>query len=144
MAGLRSHRTRRRTLLCAAAVAMLSSRLSAQTRPHLPRVGVLTAAHSDKTPILQAFRKGLAEHGYEDGRNVVLEFRITKGDYTLFPGMVADLLATPVDVILVDGGSAAAAAITATNSLPIVMGTAGDPVANGWVASLSRREASRG
>ena len=112
--------------------------LAQTTMRKMPRIGILTAADSEQTPILQAFRKGLAELGYEDGRDVVLEFRLARGDYGDFPRLLSELIRLPVDVILVDGGSAATAAVAATKTIPIVMGTSGDPIASGFAASLAR------
>ena len=75
--------------------------------------------------------------GYVEGQNVILEFRLARGDISRLPALAAELVALPVDVIVVDGGLTVPAVLAATNSIPIVMATAGDPVALGHVQSLS-------
>src|SRR5271169_1505324 len=104
----------------------------------MPRVGILTPADNEKTPIFEAFREGLRELGYVEGRNIVLEFRSDRGDDSLLPQLAAELVALPVDVIVTDGGPAALAAGKATKRIPIVMGAGPDPVSVGLAASLSR------
>ncbi len=105
----------------------------------VPVVGVLTPAESDRTDVFDAIRQGFREHGYTEGRNIRLEFRLARGDYSALPRLAAELVSLPADVIVTDGGTAVAqAAIAATKTIPIVMGTIGDPVARGFVASLSR------
>jgi len=82
----------------------------------------------------------LREHGYIEGRNIVLEFRLAQGDYNALPRLVSELVSLPVDVLVTDGGPGVAKlAKDATQQIPIVMGTSGgDPVASGLVTSLSR------
>ena len=105
----------------------------------LRRLGILTPADSDRTAIFAALREGLREHGYVEGDSIVLEFRLARGDYGAIPRLAAELASLPVDVILTDGGAPVAhAAMQATSSIPIVMGTSGDPVMSGLVASLAR------
>src|SRR5262249_22839739 len=86
---------------------------------------------------LQAFRTGLAEAGYVEGRDVVIEWRLAKGDYTKTPQLVADLVQRKVDVILVESTRAALAAQQATATIPIVMTLVGDPLGTGLVTSLA-------
>jgi putative ABC transport system substrate-binding protein len=107
----------------------------------VPRVGVLTPAASDQSPIFAAFRQGLRELGYAEGRDIVLEFRCASGDYGALARLAADLVRLPVDVLVTDGGAAVeiAAAAAAGTAVPIVMGTSSaDPVALGLAASLAR------
>ena len=136
-------RMRRRTLvsaflaglvLCAAPV------LAQQPVPaRVPRVGILTPAESDQTPIFEAFRRGLKDLGYTEGRNIAIEFRSARGNSALLPRLAAELVALPVDIIVTDGAAAARVAQEATRRIPIVMGTSGmDPVALGLVPSLRR------
>src|SRR5215471_5539139 len=105
----------------------------------VPRVGILTPAETAQTPIFEAFRQGLQEHGYMVGRNIFLEFRSAHGDSAALPKLAAELVSLPVDLILTDGAVAARAARDATEQIPIVMGTTGaDPVQLGLVQSLRR------
>jgi putative tryptophan/tyrosine transport system substrate-binding protein len=105
----------------------------------LPRIGILSPAESDSTAIFAAFRDGLHALGYVEDRNLVLEYRFARGDYTALPRLAGELVQLPVDVIVTDGGTTGArAAMVATKTIPIVMGAVSDPVENGLVASLSR------
>ena len=81
---------------------------------------------------------GLREHGYEDGRKIVVEYRYAAGKAEQLPSLAAELAALPVDVILAVGAPAARAAIAATRTIPIVFARIGDPVGYGLVASLAR------
>jgi putative ABC transport system substrate-binding protein len=103
-------------------------------------VGIITPAETDDTPIFRAFRDGLREHGYVEGRSIVLEFRLAKGNYQDIPRLISELVNLPVDVIVTDGGPGPAlAARAATQQIPIVMGTSGvNPVELGLVASFAR------
>jgi ABC-type uncharacterized transport system substrate-binding protein len=103
-----------------------------------PRVGILTPADSDRTPIFDAFRAGLRDLGYVEGRNIILEFRLARGDSSLLPRLAAELVGMPVEVIVTDGGPAITCARDATRNIPIVIGATGvDPVLSGLVPSLS-------
>src|SRR5262245_64154726 len=108
------------TLLGGAAVGWPLSTSAQPTR--VPRVGVLTEAQSDSTPVFNGLRKGLRDLGYIDGQTIVLEFRLAKGNLAALPGLAAELVRLPIDLIVTDGGSAALAALDATRTIPIVMG----------------------
>jgi putative ABC transport system substrate-binding protein len=86
----------------------------------IPRVGILTPADSDRTPIFDAFRAGLRDLGYVEGRNIVLEFRLARGDSSLLPRLAAELVGMPVEVIVTDGGPAITCARDATRNILIV------------------------
>lgn len=110
-----------------------------QTSNRIPRVGILSPAESDGTPIFQAFRQGLRDRGYIEGRNIVLEFRLAKFNYTALPRLAAELVNIPVDVIVTDGGPGPVRIVTeASSHMPIVMGAGPDPVAMGLAQSLAR------
>ena len=90
-------------------------------------------------PMLSAFRQGLRDAGYAEGRNVAIEFRWAEGRYDRLPDLVHDLVRLKVAVIVTSGGEPTAqAAKAATSTIPIVFNTGGDPVEAGLVASFSR------
>jgi putative tryptophan/tyrosine transport system substrate-binding protein len=89
-------------------------------------------------PYLAAFRQGLNELGYVEGRDVALEYRYADGGAELLPGLAAELLARGVDLVVTYGTPATLAARQASTTLPIVVVGAADPVGSGLVASLAR------
>jgi putative ABC transport system substrate-binding protein len=98
--------------------------------------GILTTAESDRTPIFDAFRAGLRDLGYVEGQNIILEFRLARGNLSLGPQLAAELVALPVDIIVTEGFTPDAAA--ASDRIPIVVPTLVDPVQRGLASSLSR------
>jgi putative tryptophan/tyrosine transport system substrate-binding protein len=103
------------------------------------RIGVLSpGADEPAFSGMAAFRQALRELGYVIGENIALEIRFADGRHERLPDMAAELVSLKVDVILAASNPAIAAAQKATTSIPTVMTTATDPVAVGFVASLSR------
>lgn len=105
----------------------------------MPVIGFIDPTSLDKyAPFVEAFRKGLGEAGFIEGRNVAIEFRWAEGQYARLPGMAAELVQHKVAVIVATGITAARAAKAATSTTPIVFNTGGDPVKFGLVSSFRR------
>jgi len=109
----------------------------AQEPSKVPRVGVIGET-SSTDPFLAAFRQGMRELGYTEGRSIVIEYRYAHGVVDRFPDLTAELIRLKVDVLVVGGSLAARAAKAQTTTIPIVFTLAGDPVGSGLVASLAR------
>jgi putative ABC transport system substrate-binding protein len=88
--------------------------------------------------LAEAFRQGLRELGYVEGQNITIEYRFPEWKYERLPGLAADLVRLKVDVIVAASPPATEAAKQATSTIPIVFTVSGDPVAEGFVASLAR------
>ena len=112
---------------------------SAQQLTKVPRIGYLAATSPSINPTrIEAFRQGLVDLGYVEGKNIVIEWRFAEGKPDRLPTLAAELVRLNVDVIVSGGSTANRAAKDATSTIPIVMSQDNDPVANGFVASLAR------
>jgi putative ABC transport system substrate-binding protein len=124
------------TLLGGAAAWPIAARAQ---QPAMPKVGWLSFASPESSPALPYFQRGLAELGYVELQNLIIEYRWARSHPELFPALAADLVQSHVSVIAaVSGVPAARAAKDATTIVPIVFITPGDPVKLGLVASLNR------
>jgi putative tryptophan/tyrosine transport system substrate-binding protein len=129
----------RGSLIVAVAGSALGAALPAHAQPsrQMPHIGVLV--FTPMAPAVQdGFRQGLRDHGYIEGRNVVVEWRSAEGRTERAKAMAAELVKLKVNVIVAEFTPAVQAAKDATSTIPIVMASAGDPVATGLVASLAR------
>ena len=111
----------------------------AQQARKIPRIGYLSATStSNNAARIEAFRQGLRELGYVEGKNIVIEWRHAEEKLDRLPALAVELVRLKVDVIVTAGPPATRAAKGATSTIPIVMGFDNDPVGNGFVASLAR------
>ncbi|TAL44364.1 MAG: ABC transporter substrate-binding protein, partial [Salinibacterium sp.] len=110
----------------------------AQQAAKIPRIGYLTGSLAANPHLPEAFRQGLRDLGYVEGRNLLIEIRSPEGKPERLPALAAELVALKVDVIVAGGTPQALAAKRATSTLPIVFIGVSDPVASGLVTSLAR------
>jgi putative ABC transport system substrate-binding protein len=109
----------------------------AQQPAKIPHIGFLFFG-SDDQPYLESFRQGLKELGYVEGRNIAIEYRYAEGKSNMLPALAAQLVSLNLDVILTTIPRASRAVLQATNTIPIVVVGAGDPVRDGLAKSLAQ------
>jgi ABC-type uncharacterized transport system substrate-binding protein len=118
---------------------VLSISVQAQQPTKIARIGFLSSASaSSVSDRAEAFRQGLRDIGYVEGKDVVVEWRYAEGKLDRLPTLAAELLHLNVDVIVSAGPEPTRAAKQATATVPIVMGFDNDPVGSGFVATLAR------
>ena len=123
-------------LRCSCSVALPAQ---AQQPAKIPRIGYLGATSlTANAARIEAFRQGLRELGYVEGKNIAIELRSAEGEQDRLPALVAELIRLKVDIIVSAGPSVTRAAKEATTTIPIVMAHDTDPVGTGFVASLAR------
>src|SRR5919109_4845099 len=103
----------------------------------IPRVGILFIGGRDQ-PHLEAFKHGLREPGYIEGKNIAFEYRYAEGKVDRLPSLAAELVQLKLDVIVTTSGNSARAVTQATKTIPIVLTTGADPVKTGLAESLAR------
>jgi putative ABC transport system substrate-binding protein len=117
---------------------VLSVPAQSQQPTKVTRIGYLVGPSSASTARYEAFRQGLRELGYVEGKNIVIEWRSSEGNRDRQRALVAELVGLKVDVIVAVGAGDVRIAKDATATIPIVMVQGGDPVGSGFVASLAR------
>jgi putative tryptophan/tyrosine transport system substrate-binding protein len=131
--------TSRRDALMVIGAAAFASRASAQASAKRPHISVLLPGSPDNSGhLVEAFRRGLLEHGYDEKHNIGIEVHWLHGDLSRLPDVAAAIVRKGPDLIVVSSTPIALALKRATQTLPIVMGNGGGPVEAGLVASLSR------
>jgi putative ABC transport system substrate-binding protein len=131
----------RRAFISGITLALLAAPLAgeAQRAAKIVRIGWLGDNPAAAPHLREAFRQGLRDLGYVEGRNLVIEYRAAEGKFERLPALAAELVALKVDVIVAAAGTPGAlAAKQATRTFPIVFPAASDPVASGLVTSLAR------
>jgi putative ABC transport system substrate-binding protein len=124
--------------LCAMLLA-LGSAVEAQQSEKIARIGILIGSSlSANATRIDAFRRGMREIGYTEGKTYVIEYRSAEGKFDRLPDVAAEIVRLKVDVIVTTGPVVNPPARDATSTIPIVMGFDNDPVGNGLVASLAR------
>jgi putative ABC transport system substrate-binding protein len=129
----------RRIVVCLLTTALLAmaQSVAAQQAKKVPRIATLSTG-SPVSSRVEAFRQGLRELGYVEGKNIVIEWRYGEGRLDRLPELTAELVRLNVDVIVATGDTSVRAAKKATAAIPIVTTIVSDPVALGFVASLAR------
>ena len=129
----------RRSLLLGIATS-LATPLAAGAQPagRAYRVGLLGLASGSDAPVLASLRQGLRDLGYEEGKNLVIEYRTAEGKYDRLPALAVQLVGLKIDVLVTYGTPGALAAKQATTTIPVVVALIGDAVAAGVVPSLAR------
>ena len=128
------------SLVLGAVLFALSLPAEAQQPPKMQRIGFVSGTGDTKNPgpSVEAFRQGLRDLGYIEGKNILIEYRYVEGTLDRIPSLVAELVQLKVDVLVVGTLVGIRAAKQATKTIPVVMVTTQDPVATGIVNSLAR------
>ena len=130
-----------RRAFIATSLGLLAASLAAEAQQptNMLRIGFLMAVPSSvMSARTEAFRQGLREMGYVEGKTILIEWRSAEGQLERLPSLAAELVRLKVDVIVTAGPSSTRPAKAATVTIPIVITNDNDPVANGFVASLAR------
>jgi ABC-type uncharacterized transport system substrate-binding protein len=119
-------------------LALLVPSRSADTQQptRIPQIGYVS--NGDTGPRSEGFRQGLLDLGYVEGRNIIVEWRFALRQSDRLPDLIAGLIRLPVDIIIAASTQVTTLARKATNTIPIIMTTVGDPIGSGAIASLAR------
>ena len=125
--------------LCAMLLALCVS-AKAQQPGKIPRIGYVSVSGNvdNPGPLVEAFRQGLRDLGYVEGKNILVEYRYPAEDADRVPGFVAELVQLKVDILVSSSTGALRTAKQATKTIPIIMVASFDPVESGMVDSLAR------
>ena len=131
---------RRKFFWLLATVLLATASLAVAQQPKkVARIGFLNALFPTTSPArIEAFRQGLRELGYAEGKNIVIEYRYAERKFDRLPALAGQLVSLKVDVIVTSASQETRAAKEATSTIPIVMTNDPDPVGTGFVASLAR------
>ena len=125
--------------LLLAVLLLTGSSAQAQQTKKVPRIGFLSATSiSVELTRIEAFRKGMGERGYLEGKNIVIEWRWAEGKFDRLADLAAELVRLKVEVIVSAGPVVTRPLKEATSTIPIVMGQDTDPVGSGFVAGLAK------
>ena len=126
-------------IVAVALLAIFPLAAEAQKAENVYRIAYLgNSSAALESELLAAFRQGLHDLNYVEGKNIVIEYRWAEGRYDRFPALVAEMVHLKVDVIVTAGTPSALAAKDGTKTIPIIMAAIGDPIAAGLVRSLAR------
>jgi ABC-type uncharacterized transport system substrate-binding protein len=126
-------------LILSALLVALSFPVYAQQPAKIPRIGIVTAQPLSAIAVRdEAFRQGLRELGYQEGKTIVIEYRSAEGKFDRLPALMNEIVRLKVDIIVSHGPGTTRVAKQATSTIPIVMAQDTDPIGNGFVASLAR------
>src|SRR5262245_6705770 len=127
------------TLFGGAAAWPIAARAQQNTIRTIGWFSLRSADTDSEKSILKAFRQGLSQTGYVEGRNLTIEFGFADGQYDRLPGLASDLMRRQVEVLVTAGGTnITRVAQAATTTIPIIFATANDPVRDGLVKSINR------
>ena len=136
---------KRRQFIAGLGVSAMAPLAARAQQPAMPEIGFLSTRSPDEAAIhTDAFRRGLEEMGYVEGRSIAVEYRWAKGDYSQLKPFVADLRSRPISVIVATGDPGARAAQAGDFAVPMVFLVGQDPVRAGLVATMNRPGAATG